>query len=138
MDKNQVINCSHDHKCLDGHSCSHDNKCSSEQALHAVIKDMPDDVFFLRLEELFKAMGSQTRLKIIYSLMGAKELCVEHLAETVNMSVSAISHQLRGLRQLRLVKARKEAQSVYYSLDDDHVALLFDTARSHLSEEEGC
>lgn len=99
---------------------------------------MPDDVFFLRLEELFKAMGSQTRLKIIYALMEANELCVEHLADTVNMSLSAVSHQLKGLRQLRLVKTRKQAQSVYYSLDDEHIALLFNTACTHLTEEDGC
>ena len=131
-------NCSFDHKCLEGHTCSEGDKCSSEQALQTVKQKMPDDVFFLRLEELFKAMGSQTRLKIIYALMETRELCVEHLADTVSMSISAVSHQLKGLRQLRLVKTRKQAQSVYYSLDDDHIALLFNTASTHIVEEDGC
>ena len=130
-------NCSFDQKCLNGHICSNDDKCSNEQALQTVKQQMPDDVFFFRLEELFKAMGSQTRLKIIFALMETNELCVEHLADTVNMSISAISHQLKGLRQLRLVKTRKQAQSVYYSLDDEHIAILFKTARIHLSEEDG-
>ncbi|KJF27409.1 hypothetical protein TZ02_08135 [Clostridium aceticum] len=116
--------------------CTSDHKCSSEEALQKVKREMPEDVFFLRLEELFKVMGSQTRLRIIFALMEANELCVEHLADTVNISVSAISHQLKGLRQLRLVKTRKQAQSVYYSLDDEHIALLFNTARTHLSEED--
>ncbi|AKL96536.1 transcriptional regulator ArsR family [Clostridium aceticum] len=128
--------CSFEQKCLDGHICTSDHKCSSEEALQKVKREMPEDVFFLRLEELFKVMGSQTRLRIIFALMEANELCVEHLADTVNISVSAISHQLKGLRQLRLVKTRKQAQSVYYSLDDEHIALLFNTARTHLSEED--
>ncbi len=130
-------NCTFDEMCLDGHICSNEDKCSHEQALQVVIHNMPDDVFFLRLEELFKAMGSQTRLKIIFALMKTNELCVEHLADAVKMSISAVSHQLKGLRQLRLVKTRKQAQSVYYSLDDEHVALLFKTAGTHLSEEDG-
>jgi len=129
--------CACEPKCEDGLVCSNEDKCSSEQAVQVVKQKMPDDIFFFRLEELFKAMGSQTRLKIIYALMETRELCVEHLADAASMSVSAVSHQLKGLRQLRLVKSRKQAQSVFYSLDDEHIALLFHTAGTHLSEEDG-
>lgn len=120
----------------DSQKCSNDSKCTSEDVIGAVKSEMPDDIFFFRLEELFKAMGSQTRLKIIYALMKAEELCVEHLGEAVDMSISAVSHQLKGLRQLRLVKTRKQGQHVYYSLDDEHIALLFHTGSIHLSEED--
>ncbi len=118
-------------------TCAKEQKCASEEWIQKIIKTMPEDLHFLRLEELFKTMGSQTRLKIIYSLMEARELCVEHLAEATGMSISAVSHQLRILRQLRLVKTRKLGQSVYYSLDDVHVALLYETAQTHVLEEGG-
>ncbi len=116
-------------------TCTIEEKCASEAWIQQIKNTIPDDMHFLRIEELFKAMGSQTRLKMIYALMEARELCVEHLAETVGMSVSAVSHQLRRLRQLRLVKARKQGQSVYYALDDVHIALLYETAQIHVLEE---
>ena len=126
--------CSSKQKCVEGLTCTHEDKCASEQAMHDVKHKMPEEHLFIQLKELFKAMGSQTRLKIIYTLMEVNELCVEHLADAVNMSLSAVSHQLKVLRQLRLVKARKQAQSVYYSLDDQHIAQLFTTACVHLRE----
>lgn len=130
--------CASDQKCEEGLTCANEEKCASEQAVHDVKQKMPEELLFIQLEELFKAMGSQTRLKIIYTLMEVNELCVEHLADAVNMSLSAVSHQLKGLRQLRLVKARKQAQSVYYSLDDQHIAQLFTIACTHLGEEDDC
>ena len=86
------------------------------------------------LAELFKTMGNPTRIKIIYSLR-ERELCVCDLTEILDMSASAVSHQLRVLRNMNLVKYRKEGRSVYYSLDDDHVLCLFSQGLEHVLEE---
>ena len=74
----------------------------------------------LKLAELFKILGDPTRLKIVELLL-ENEMCVNHIAETMGMGQSAISHQLRVLRQARLVTYRKEGKTAYYSLNDDHV-----------------
>ena len=85
------------------------------------------------LAELFKVMGDPTRAKIIYAL-SEEELCVCDLAAVLGMSVSAISHHLRLLRNLRLVKFRKEGRMVYYTLDDQHVISIFMEGRKHVEE----
>ena len=77
------------------------------------------------LAELFKVLGDQTRIKIIFILF-KEEMCVCDIAELVGMTQSAISHQLRVLKQARLVKFRKEGKTVFYSLDDDHITKIFD------------
>mgnify|MGYP006276566297 CR=1 FL=1 len=87
------------------------------------------------LAELFKTMGNPTRIKIIYSLR-ERELCVCDLTEILDMSPSAVSHQLRVLRNMNLVKYRKEGRSVYYSLDDDHVLCLFSQGLEHVLEDK--
>ena len=74
----------------------------------------------LKLAELFKILGDPTRLKIVELLLES-EMCVNHIAETMEMGQSAISHQLRVLRQARLVTYRKDGKTAYYSLNDDHV-----------------
>ncbi|MGM0499376.1 MAG: ArsR/SmtB family transcription factor [Bacillota bacterium] len=91
------------------------------------------DVF--DLAELFKTMGDPTRIKILYALK-ERELCVCDLSELLDMSSSAISHQLRVLRNNKLVKYRKEGRSVYYSLDDDHVMCLFGQGLEHVLEDK--
>jgi len=83
------------------------------------------------LAEFFKALSDPTRVRII-SALSAGELCVCDLAATLGMSPSAISHQLRLLRQLRLVKRRKVGQMVYYTLDDEHVSTLFREGIDHV------
>jgi len=87
-----------------------------------------------RLAEVFKALGDPTRIKIIYAL-SQKELCVHDLTQILNMGQSAISHQLRYLRNLRIVKRRKEGKTVFYSLDDDHVEQIFVQTLQHVTHE---
>lgn len=84
-----------------------------------------------RLSELFKALGDPTRLRII-SLLLENEVCVHTLEAALGMSQSAISHQLRVLRQLSLVRFRKEGRHVFYALDDEHVRLLFKQGLLHV------
>ena len=93
-----------------------------------------DEDYIYKLAEIFKAMGDPTRIKIIYSLR-EQELCVCDLSEILNMSSSAVSHQLRILRNMNLVKYRKEGRSVFYSLDDDHVMCLFSQGLEHVLED---
>lgn len=83
------------------------------------------------LSELFKSFGDQTRLKILFAL-SEEELCVCDIAELLNMTQSAISHQLRVLRNVRLVKHTKRGKSVYYSLDDEHVSEIFKQGLEHV------
>lgn len=86
----------------------------------------------LKLAELFKILGDPTRLKIVEILL-ENEMCVNHIAETMGMGQSAISHQLRVLRQARLVTYRKEGKTAYYSLNDDHVEGLVRMGMDHVS-----
>ena len=85
------------------------------------------------LSELFHALGDPTRLKIVLAL-SAGELCVADLAEAIGMSESAVSHQLRLLRTLRLIRAQKSGKQVYYQLDDDHVGDLLSIGKHHIAE----
>ncbi len=86
------------------------------------------------LAELFKALADQTRLRIIHSLLN-RELCVCDMCEVLGMQQSAVSHQLRVLRNLRIVKRRKEGKMMYYSIDDQHVEGLFLQALNHISHK---
>lgn len=85
------------------------------------------------LAEFFKVLGDFTRVKIL-SCLAIKEMCVCDVAGALNMTKSAVSHQLRILRQSKLVKARKSGKEVYYSLDDDHVNKIFECGLSHVNE----
>ncbi|QGY40673.1 metalloregulator ArsR/SmtB family transcription factor [Pseudodesulfovibrio cashew] len=89
---------------------------------------------FLFMAELFKALGDYTRVRILYAL-SIHELCVCALAEVLDMSQSAISHQLRLLRAAKLVRYRKEGKNVFYALDDDHVRNLVTQGLEHIHEE---
>ncbi|RXZ80808.1 transcriptional regulator [Paenibacillaceae bacterium] len=84
------------------------------------------------LADLFKALGDPTRVKLIHALL-QRELCVHDLTEVLGMGQSAVSHQLRFLRNLRIVKRRKVGKTVYYSLDDDHVEQVFVLTLQHLT-----
>ncbi len=95
-------------------------------------KMLSDDLLF-DIAEVFKIFGDSTRIKIIYALK-LSELCVSDLAFITNSSDSAISHQLRILKQAKLVKSRKEGKVVYYSLKDDHVIKLFEIGCEHAHE----
>ena len=94
---------------------------------------MPSDEIIFDVAELFKVFGDTTRMRIICALK-ENELCVGDIAEITNTTISAISHQLRILKQAKLVKYRKERKTVYYSLDDDHVLQIFGKGREHVEE----
>ena len=99
------------------------------------VKDkLIDDDQSYRLADLFAAFSDQTRLRIIEAL-SIEEMCVCDLAATLGLSQSAASHQLRNLRQIRLVKQRKSGRLVYYSLDDHHIQSLFKMGLEHVLEE---
>lgn len=89
----------------------------------------------LGLAELFKVLGDPSRLRVIQAL-GAAELCVCDLSAALDMSQSAVSHQLAILRSARLVRSRREGKSIFYALDDEHVGQLFAIASTHLDERK--
>ncbi len=95
--------------------------------------EMPAEEMLYDMAELFKVFGDTTRIRILYALFSS-EMCVCDIADLLNMTQSAISHQLKVLKQARLVKFRKEGKSVYYSLDDDHIKTILYQGISHLSE----
>ncbi len=86
-----------------------------------------------RMGSFFKVLGDPTRLKILHALL-AGELCVCDLGETLDMGVSAVSHQLAVLKTARLVQNRRDGKVIYYSLNDEHVGSLLGSTRTHLAE----
>lgn len=101
--------------------------------LQKIIAEMPDEIELYNLAELFKVFGDSTRIRILYVLFEA-EVCVCDLASALNMNQSAISHQLKILKQNKLVKARREGKSVFYSLADDHVRTIIAKGQEHIEE----
>ena len=95
--------------------------------------DMPGEECLYDLAELFKVFGDTTRIRILYVLFES-ELCVCDIAELLNMSQSAISHQLRVLKQARLVRARREGKTVFYFLADEHVRTIIGQGMDHITE----
>lgn len=104
-----------------------------ENIVNKLKNNMLDENRIIDLAELFKVFGDSTRIKIISSLIQS-ELCVCDIAAIINSSVSAVSHQLRILKQSKLVKYKKVGKVVYYSLDDDHVNQIFNKGCEHLDE----
>ena len=96
-------------------------------------KELPLDELIFDIAEVFKVFGDSTRMKIISALL-QDELCVGDIAILTNSTPSAISHQLRVLKQAKLVKFRKEGKVVYYSLDDEHVKEIYEKGREHVEE----
>ena len=105
-----------------------------EKKLEAVRQQMPPEERLYDLAELYKLFGDSTRIKILYALLEA-EMCVCDIAQLLDISQPAISHQLRMLRQTKLVKARRSGKAVYYSLADDHVRGILSMGIEHLEEE---
>ena len=106
-----------------------------KKTVGAVKNAMPDEDTIYDLAELFKVFGDSTRTKIISALFEA-ELCVCDICAVLSMTKSAVSHQLRILRQTNIVKARRAGKEVFYSLDDDHIYQIYQTALKHLTEED--
>lgn len=112
-----------------------ETSCIDHAKVAAVAKVMKAERTVQRIAETFKALGDPTRTKIIHALSVA-ELCVCDIACLLSMTRSAVSHQLRLLRVLRLVKYRKEGKMVFYSLDDEHITRLFNECLRHAEEDE--
>jgi len=108
-------------------------KAINESKVSAVKNKMPDDDILTGLSDTFKTLGDKTRVKILHALSRG-ELCVCDISAVLDMSISAVSHQLRVLRNMNLVKYRKDGKVVYYSLDDDHIEQLLKMAYDHLTE----
>ena len=96
-------------------------------------KNMPEDEFLYDLADLFKIFGDTTRIKILYYLFD-DELCVGDISEILGLSQSSVSHQLRILKDSKLVKFRRSGKSMFYSLDDEHVRSILDLGMEHLEE----
>lgn len=105
-----------------------------EDIVNNVKGKMPDEENLYDLAELFKVFGDTTRIKILWAL-AESEMCVCDIAVLLNMTQSAISHQLRVLKQARLVRNRKDGKIVFYSLDDAHVKQIFDQGLIHINEK---
>lgn len=104
------------------------------EAIHRVREKLPQDEVLYDLAELFKIFGDSTRVKILYALLEAEELCVCDIASLMDVTQSAVSHQLRVLKNSKLVKFRKEGKTVYYSLADDHVCRILSQGMEHICE----
>ena len=104
-----------------------------ENLLKIVRETIPEETELYDLAELFKIFGDSTRIRILFVLFEA-EVCVCDLAAALNMTQSAISHQLRILKQSRLVKSRREGKSVFYSLADEHVRTIISQGQEHIAE----
>lgn len=118
----------HEHaECCDEH-------CIHSELVQKVLSDIPDEETLYDLAELFKVFGDSTRVRILLALFES-ELCVCDIAESLNMTQSAVSHQLQILRQSKLVKSRREGKSIFYSLADSHVVTIIAQGLDHICEE---
>ena len=105
-----------------------------EEVVNRVKQKMPNEDSLHDLSDFFKVLGDSTRVKIIWAL-DENEMCVCDIAVLLNMTKSAISHQLKTLRQANLVKFRREGKVVYYSLKDEHVKDIFEKGMEHIKEK---
>lgn len=114
-----------EHQCMHNHS----------ELLERVTHDMPDAKRLGNLADLFKLFGDPTRIKILYSLFES-EMCVCAISEMLDMSQSAISHQLKVLRDGNLIANRREGKTIYYFLADDHVRTIIGQGYEHITEND--
>lgn len=114
---------------MDFKCCAH---CSDDQ-IKAIKGHMPDEETLTDLSEFFKIFGDSSRIKIICVLFEG-EMCVSGIVELLEMSQSSISHQLRFLKAQRIVKGRKVGKQVFYSLDDDHIKMIYEMGLDHIFE----
>ena len=110
-----------------------DYLCAHEDIVASVIKRMPQEETLYDLAELFKVFGDSTRIKILYVLFEA-EMCVCDIAQLLGMTQSAISHQLRVLKQSQLVNFRRDGKTIFYSLADNHVRTIINQGMEHIEE----
>ena len=108
------------------------DKCINETRVHKTLKTLPSQQEIIDMAEIFKALSDPSRLKIVLALLD-REHCVCDIAVICNQTESAISHQLRVLRTLKIVRNRREGKIVYYTLDDDHVLSLIRMSLDHVT-----
>ncbi len=108
-------------------------KDKSEDIVKHAKEKLPDEEVMSDLSDFFKNFGDYTRIKIVSALI-AGELCVADLADVLEMSASAVSHQLRVLRQSKIVKTRRDGKQIYYTIDDNHVGILYSVGLDHIRE----
>ena len=108
--------------------------CAHEEIVEKVQKEMPDEDTLYDLTELFRIFGGSTRIRNLYVLFEA-EMCVCDIARLLNLTQSAVSHQLRILKASNLVRFRREGKTVFYSLDDDHVRSVLALGMEHVLEK---
>ena len=106
-------------------------KCINKEKVEKTVKDIPNQEETRQMADIFKALSDPSRLKIVLALLN-QEHCVCDIAIICNQTDSAISHQLRILRALKIVKNRREGKVIYYSLDDDHVISLINMSLDHV------
>ena len=113
-----------------------ENDAIHPDKIDEVLNKMSGAEEYILLTKFFKIFADETRLKIIAAL-SISELCVLDICAVLNMTKSAVSHQLSTLRQMRVVKSRKEGRSVFYSLDDEHVSQVFEMGLAHIVHTKG-
>ena len=104
-----------------------------EDVVKKVLEEQPADEYLYDLAELFKVFGDSTRIRILYALFES-ELCVGDIAQLLNLSQSAVSHQLKLLKDAKLVKFRREGKIIFYALDDEHVRTIISMGMEHVEE----
>ena len=107
--------------------------CVHTDVIEAVNNNMPSEEVLYDLADFFKIFGDSTRIKILYVLMQS-EMCVCDIAQLLNASQSAISHQLRVLKQMQLVKFRRDGKTIFYSLSDNHITTILSMGLEHIKE----
>ena len=120
----------------DGDEVCEEHHHHSALALDQMKESIPSIEELERIAELFKVLGDPTRMQILTALFAQTELCVCDISALLGMSQSAISHQLRLLRTTHLVKNRREGKSIYYSLDDTHVATIIAQGLEHIRHND--
>ena len=115
------------------HAQSCDMVHHHEELVEKVIHEMPPEEELYDLADFFKVFADTTRIKILYVLL-KQEMCVCDIAQTLEMTQSAISHQLRILKQMDLVKNRRDGKTIYYSLADNHIVSILSQGMEHINE----
>ena len=104
-----------------------------EDVVRRVLEQQPAEEYLYDLAELFKVFGDSTRIRILYALFES-ELCVNYIAQLLNLGQSAVSHQLKILKDAKLVRFRREGKIIFYALDDDHVRNMLSMGMEHVEE----
>lgn len=107
--------------------------CAHEEIVRSVQKEIPNEDVLYDLAELFRIFGDSTRIRILY-VLSVSEMCVCDIAQLLGLTQSAISHQLKALKNTRLVKSRRDGKTVFYSLADDHVRTILGQGLEHVEE----